>query len=309
MADEDDELSLIHTVNSDEAESISPIELSEQETQDAASVHAPAVIPKPRIRKYIEVDETTPQHEEPDHVESRWYTAATWVVLLASLLGIVGFIAVSLKPPNADELFARISAAIETGDDNQLLEHRDDVRQFVLRFPADERSEALRELALELDESQRTRRVEARLRRGHRSGDASSPLEEKLLETMSLERSNPMEAAIQYKALIDLFGDEQAEQTQSEVQCLRIAEQRRNQILRQQQANAATFQARIRQRLSEAERLDATDPEAAERIRQAILRLYAIEPWAAETVEQVRSQLRSAEVNEDYLSTESSLSE
>jgi serine/threonine-protein kinase len=297
--DADDELARLHTIATDDAGQPSPPELARQETQDApvnSAVKTPAA-----TKKYVEVDEQAAPLTDSEP-ESRWYSALTLVALLASFVVIIGFIANAVRPPSANELFQQITTAIDSGDESRLIDQKGVVRRFVERFPDDERAAGLRELATQIDELHSTMRLESRLRRGTRSDKTRSPLEEKMLTTIRLEETDAFAAAAQYQALIDLYGDEDEKQTSTEMQCLRLAEQRLRQIRLQQAANASQFLARIRQRLAAARELDATEPLAAQRIRLAIVRLYEHEPWAQSLVDEVQQQL-------DHLSTEPSSSE
>jgi serine/threonine-protein kinase len=295
VSDQEDELSLKQTISPNDE--LDERALSDLETQDAVAEamrrDASPVEPKQKVRKYVEVDEQ-PFEDRSESDESWQSFLLTWGILLASMAGIAIFVTNALKPPTADELFTQISAAVESDDELKLLDQRDNVNKFIIRFPKDDRTLLMKTLSGDLDEMMSVRRLESRLKRGTRSEKDRSPLEDKLLAAMKLEESNALAAAQQYRALIDLFSNEVERQSGIELQCLKLARERLNRIESQQQQNADNYRSRIEKRLAHARRLDAEDLAAADRIRAAIISLYEDEPWAQELVAQAKSELAVA---------------
>jgi hypothetical protein len=72
-----------------------------------------------------------------------------------------------------------------------------------------------------------------------------------------------------------------------------LARRRLAQLKEQFNAPAEDCNKFLAERLDEAERLGATDPERAKTIYRAVIELYARKPWAAAAVRRAREALGS----------------
>ncbi|GIX00385.1 MAG: serine/threonine protein kinase [Pirellulaceae bacterium] len=216
-----------------------------------------------------------------------WLHMASILGIVVLLLVAVGVIVKTLQPPTADELYAQVMQAVDSGDDGQLLDVRDEIEQFLARFPDDARAEELQALVNELELTRWTRSLRRRVSRG--GEEALSALEQAFLDSMTAREENPLRAREKLAAFLDVFGqiDNLARDEQRLVELARYAQTTQRPISKEVPPAAVELEALIQsaeQSLSGA---------ALKSFYRDILTLYADKPWAQPQIVRIRSFLES----------------
>jgi hypothetical protein len=102
-----------------------------------------------------------------------------------------------------------------------------------------------------------------------------------------------------FQALLDVYdGGQQlaknADEQRTDQQCLDLARRQIERLSKSVAASVAAERELLAARLAEANELAPSDPAAARRVWQGIVRLYGDKEWARELVEQARSRLDTA---------------
>lgn len=210
-----------------------------------------------------------------------WQTIALGAALLAAITAIAWGLIQGIKPPTADQLYGRIQAASEQGE-NALLGEEEPIAQFLRRYKDDPRAEEVRSLKQQLNFAKAERRMTAMLRR---RATSDQPLESLYLEAMRVARDNPDQALAQLRSMTDLMaGVEPGELDQSTRLMLKVAQQQVEQLERRVAKRAAVQLPLLAGRVERARLLRDQDPEAARRIAAAVVRLYDGREWATDVV-------------------------
>ncbi len=144
---------------------------------------------------------------------------------LAPLLAAGALIASGIwyfsRPLSDDVLYGRIMDVAKEGESGDLAKVEDDIDEFLIRFPADERAKEIRALHEELELYRLQRRYErrARLRGG---SDSLGPMERAYVEATQLAATNPRAAVTKLEALLAVFSAGQP--TVSDQRCLKLAQ-------------------------------------------------------------------------------------
>ena len=174
----------------------------------------------------------------------------------------------------------------QTGGDPREID--DEVAEFLSRFPEDPRSVEVRSYAdeLELQRLARRLRVQSRLR-----GDAAThPAEQIYADAVALVDADPSQAATMLTDLLALYPP--AEVADDVVRpYLVLAERQLDKLQQTLKQRAGEQLPRLVERLASAKRLEVNAPQRAAAMYEALVRLYADEPWAAHVVEQAKRRL------------------
>jgi serine/threonine-protein kinase len=225
---------------------------------------------------------------ERSETATTWISPQTWA--LAVGLIVVGVIAwYLLQPVSADALYERISTQTKADSSDSLLAAEDDIRQFLMRFPADPRCEELRASARAIDLSRLERKLELRAK-GLLGGGSLVPIERLYVEALNYAWLDPEAGLARFQAIIDLYGSEM-QRAGPTAQCVELARRRVAQLREQLDAQVQEHLALILERLDEADKIRPKDPARATAIYRAVLRLYADKAWAAEAVHRAAAAL------------------
>ncbi len=240
------------------AGSAQPAEARETETRD------------PTARRFTKVEE----RREAQGFDYRELVAG---LLSPQTLAIVAGLALVLvggwyflRPPSADELYAQIEAATADGELESLKAVQPQVATFLNRFPDDPRGEQVRALQDEAKEAH--------------------PIQRAYTEAKRYALANPELAASKFRAILDVYGGD--EETGGETRhYLRLTQQQLKRIQDRIDAHAESDRKLLESRLARAAELRGSDPQAARRIYQGLVELYAEKPWAAEIIERAKTAL------------------
>jgi hypothetical protein len=222
----------------------------------------------------------------------RWAVAAQLLLLVVTLAGI-GYVGWRLtRPASADDLYATIAEQVENQGVNELDPVADEVKEFLERFPNDPRTEEIRSYAkeLELQKLQRQLRVQSRLR-----GEVEAhPVAEVFAEAVKIRDSNPSQAAAMLENLLALYPKDASASsglTDEQRTYLTLAERDLAELRSALDKQAAQQMPLLKERLLSAEKLEATAPDSATRMYEALIQLYDQQAWAKPIVEQARARL------------------
>jgi serine/threonine protein kinase len=122
--------------------------------------------------------------ELPRESSGVWIQYASFLGMAALLLGSLGFGWWMLQPRSADSIYESVMTAVDSGDEGQFLLAREDVEEFVERFPEDERQAELLSIRDEIELARWTRILRRRAARDG-GGQALSIVEQGFLDCMN----------------------------------------------------------------------------------------------------------------------------
>ena len=250
-----------------------------QERPDALAEIAPTSQFKSVDEKNIEQDRVNLR--APDRM-------SRWLKVLATSLGLggVGFLIwMAIQQPTADELYARISRAIERDEIRDL----DDVNLFLEFYPKDVRHKevALWKKQIKIEEWERSLENQARQARNLQDFSSRTPIELTLFEVVELERTHPDQAAVRLTALLDVYG-RSAHLSPKTNRLLTIARHKLQRIQVAVDQSSHWHREELDERLQFAEQLFTDDPTDASKICRGIIELYNDKPWARDLVERAQ---------------------
>ncbi|MCA9131838.1 MAG: serine/threonine protein kinase [Planctomycetales bacterium] len=224
--------------------------------------------------------------EEQASVDWLHYGSIVGMVLL--LLASIGFGWWMLRPASANHLYAEVTAAVDSGDDGQLMQVSGVIEEFLERFPEDERSAELQVLANEVELARWTRILQ---RRAARSGGTTSlnALQQAFLDCMQLLARDAQQAQVKLAAFLKVFGslEDLPRDDQKLVALAEYAVQADGRATKRQVPVAAR---QLQGVIESAEKnLSAEDLPA---YYQDLILLYGDKPWASEHLDRIRNKLR-----------------
>ena len=255
-----------------------------------------------KTTRFTTVDEDARRQREQSQ-GSRLAMAAQLGGLLAALGLLIWGGMQLMKPPTADELFQSINSAVEADGINDLpRETYDEIESFFARFPQDPRTKELRPLREQLEFQKYERRVRARARFGDAAG--LKPIEQIYFDAIAVTEKDPARCLAMLLDLLALYDPndrilsfERAGELTNEFQelgdprLLVNARRRCEQLQKQLQEQSAAQMPALQAKLAQAKALLQSKPNRAQRMYQAIVRLYSNQPWARDAVEQSRQAL------------------
>jgi len=248
--------------------------------RDARPPQSPA---EPRSSHFTTVEEEQSEiaSELPKENLGRILTIAA---LIGGLLLVIAVGIFFMLPASADTLHGRIEEAAASGEMKDLVYARDDIEEFLDRFPDDERADEVNDLYMKI----KNRHISNSFG-GNRSRSlaAESPAEQLYEEAMDLAATDPQKATAKLQAIIDVFGNDESESATLAVELSKSQLKDLERKVRvQRERKLAVIQARIKA----ADELEETDAAAAKRIRAGLLVLYGDEPWAKEALAGIPSE-------------------
>ena len=235
-------------------------------------------------------------HPSPQEPTSalRTLIAPQTIVLVAMLVGLLIGLAYLVRGPSDDELWQKIQAAAAAVDSpEKLVQAEGDIERLLARVPADDpRRETLRGLRESIGIIRLDRKARRTVANPEQLADTSA-CERMFAHAIGHAESDPAKAVKLLEALVDLY-DVPGETSDNTRRCVNLARRQLEQLRPLVKQQDTDQRAILEGRLSRAEELRATDPVAAQKIWQAIVRHYSDEPWAAEWVAKARSALEQA---------------
>lgn len=222
---------------------------------------------------------------ERDEDPQVWISPATFGLIFA-MLSIGLFVWYWLQPPDSEKLYTEIKAAAKDGKIDRLVDVEGKIKDFINYYPADLRTQEMSAYLDEIEMSRLERRFQARARL-HSKTDGLLPIERAYFEAIGYVNLEPALGRKKMQALVDLFREDSKSSKQAR-ECYALALKELDRLDRQLQQHSADDVKVLQRKLADADELQSTDPDAAKRIRQAIVELYGDEPWAEEIVRRAR---------------------
>jgi len=226
--------------------------------------------------------------------EQVWISPATFGLVFA-MLSIGLFVWYWLQPPNSETLYAEIKAASKEGKIDRLVDAEGKIKDFINYYPGDRRVFEMHAYLEEIDMARLERRFEFRAKL-HSKHDGLLPIERAYFEAIGYVHLEPALGRKKMQALVDLFRDESNGSKQAR-ECYLLAQKQLERLDAQFQRHAADDLTVLENKLNAADRLQASDPEGAAKIRRAVVELYTEEPWAEAPVRRARNDLKALPVH------------
>lgn len=257
-----------------------PVGSSETATNGAA------VLP-PTQTKFIPVsDDELVADETPDD-EVGWFSLQV-LVLVAAIAALGWGTWYLLQPPGLDKLYAR---AVAANENDSLSEAEADIEDFLARCEADDpRTTELQVLLDQIETDRLERRLEKQSRRREKLGELS-PVERDYVEALRQVEIDPEAGMKKINALLNLYGDDAADQPAVTRQCLELARRKLDKLREDVPAYVKGHRDRIAAQLDRADALTDNDPQTAEKIWRAVIELYDGKSWAVDFVAHARKKL------------------
>ncbi len=213
------------------------------------------------------------------------------VFLIISLLFTGYLIWHWASPPSESELLSKIESIARTGDDVRLREVEEEIGTY-LRLYADS------------SDANRVEEYQNRLNAARMAGRAvrhandlfrrfpDSIVAGDYIEAVELIATQPEQALARLQAIVDLYG-EQASRPEEIRRFVDAAAAQIPRLRRRVEERRDKFRQQIQRDLNYAEQLRETNPEKARQALQAIVALYASEPWAVDLVVRAREILQT----------------
>ncbi|TWT77064.1 Serine/threonine-protein kinase PknB [Posidoniimonas polymericola] len=256
-----------------------------------STIDLPPATPAERERRFTAVA------DEPllTRAENRalWQLVLQGVLLATLLLGALGLVTWLAWPPSADEVYGRITAAADQGD-QALLGVERDISRFLERFPDDPRAAELEPLQEQLAFAHTERRMFAKLRLREAS---DAPIESLYLQAMRRANDQPEHALRDLQAIIGLLKHAESDAAQGEDSraLLQLVEEQARRLERRVERRSKSQLPFLEERLSTAEALASDAPSEAADICRSILQLYGELDWAEPAVGRARALLSEVE--------------
>jgi serine/threonine-protein kinase len=278
----------------------------------ASAVVASAPMDRPTRFTTVEEEEAlrSSQHERP------------WLLMIAQLCVFVAIIAAAggvilylSRPPSADKLYTAITTRVAGEDDSSLGKAENEINDFLTRFPNDARAELLRTYSERVQLDKLERKLQRQTRNGWSLNAGLLPVEQLYLDAASMVNSSSEKALAMLGSLVDLY-DNDAEVDTKSLPTVATSKKNVDRDVSERTANVVQLAkhrmqglradlakqheqqlAAINERLSAAKRLKARNPQQSAAILEAVVNLYADEPWAADAVRRARDELEKAKYN------------
>lgn len=220
----------------------------------------------------------------PAHQE--WIQYLSIGFMVAALLGCVALGWWMFRLDSADDLYAQIAAAVDSGDEYAMQEVRPAIDEFIARFPDDTRRGDVQAIADDADLQQalsRLQRIAARKR------EAMSAIEQAFLDCLIAREKTPETYQAKLQAFLAVFGQLSglSRPEQRLVELAKFAE--KVQPTPKLEIPQSTIQLEKLIRSAEAELSGA----ALLDYYRSLLVLYEGKPWAAEQLARIRGRLAS----------------
>ena len=238
--------------------------------------------------RFTMVDEE--EHRKFEHSNEEtppWVSAQTWVLVGATAaMGMLGWWL--LQPPSADRLYARIEAAIDDENVQNITNTAADIGKFRSLYSSDPRLTKVEEFQETVDLYRLRREFE--VQRRTRFDPTLSSIERALSEAIKYMDVDPAVGAARLEAIIEVYGEEGANSAIVR-RCVQLAERQLDAYRKQVRQFAQDDRDMLSRQFERANRLASVDPATARICFESIIVLYADKPWTAETVAACRDAL------------------
>jgi serine/threonine-protein kinase len=252
---------------------------------DAAAVAK--VMPAPASRfttvPQEELGRVDAAEEADEEGQYRWLKLSATAALLIAFLFLAWR---ATRPSSADQLAAEIEQLMEA-DDN--VAAAAGIGDFLERFPDDPRRRQIERYRQDLEVA-RLERLMERKARTSRIRETMPLIEATYLHAVQIARSDPAAAIAELESLLAVFGTE-PESSDEDRACLELARKQLERLRESVQQSTQVHRESLAQRLSKAQSLFESDPEAARAIWQGIVDLYADQSWASQEVAEATKML------------------
>lgn len=274
-----------------------------ESSEPAGKKNQPAVStatlpPEQPKQRFTSVEEEARREREQARGGRFWLVAQ--LMAIAATLGMLvwgGW--VLMKPPTADVLYEKILSEIDQRGIDSLRVVEAELKDFLARFPGDRRANEIQQYSQQLSFQRFERKARIRPRSGGSEGD--SPVESIYLSALSLAEHDPARSLQMLRSLLALYdptnesagemlADGNPQKNQHSL-WLALARKQIEKLAAQVQQQADTQLPVLHQRLAVAAKLHPTHPEQAVALAQAIVDLYAGQPWAQEVVAEATQML------------------
>jgi hypothetical protein len=223
-----------------------------------------------------------------------WHLAVAALPTAVALVALIALIVYLVRGPSIDDRFATIQQAAAADDPAELAEQEREIEKLINDMHVDDiRIDRLREYQSQIE----LWRVERRLVRGLPAAMRNAgrtPIERMLADALRTAESDPSRAVQMLETIIALYdapGDDR--KTDHTRQVVAIARRNLARLAPLVERQHADQKAVIQDAISRANELDNTDPAAARRIREALLRQFGDERWTEKILRPVREELDS----------------
>lgn len=209
----------------------------------------------------------------------QYFSIAGMVVLLLVTLGFAWYF---LQPRTADQLYAAIAQATETGDESELNGIYDSLIEMVDRFPTDPRSDEARHWIKEVDFLRRARFIKTKKRFGVKELTA---VEQGFYSCIEAIDNNSADSAKKLDAFIDVY-DHTQNLTEEDRRLVDSAKYARETLASRQVTLTSQSAAELETVIRDSESKLPQEELAA--FYRNIIELYGDKPWAQDTVNRIR---------------------
>lgn len=230
---------------------------------------------------------TTELEEAPTQPKIDWLQIGSIAGIIALMVGCVGFAWWMLQPESADELYAKIQLAADSGDDSAMLSTQPTIDEFLTRFEDDERSAEVKSLG---EESELTRWTRVLKRRASKEGGAMelSAVEQSFLDCMDARNQDYRAAQDKMSAFLAIFGSlgNLPKNEQRYVELIRYASEAKRASTGTEVPEAAR---QLEKLIQSAEK--SLSEEALNTYYRNLVYLYGDKNWATEQLKRIRLKL------------------
>lgn len=226
---------------------------------------------------------TLSDDDEPAAAGFDWVHYGSIAGLVLLMVAAAGFGLWMAQPESADNLYADISAAVESGDDSNLVGALGALEEFVTRFPDDVRAPEARAW---LNEAELLRSFRALQRRAAKSGaDELSAIEQAFLACMQARNRSTQEARSKLGAFLAVYGplDDLPPKERRYVELADYAAKSLGEAMRTASPKAAL---ELEQLIRSAEKQLPSDRLPA--FYDSLIELYGDKPWAKDQIARIR---------------------
>jgi hypothetical protein len=216
----------------------------------------------------------------------------TWL-LIGSLACLALIAAYLLQPPSADKLFEAVVALANDENPERLLEAEDKIIRFLEYYPEDSRAAEIEGYRDDIELMKLERRFDRRVRQ--MKMDQFSAIERAYAEAMHVAAFDPQQATVQLQALLDLYGQDEAQSntlpSDPRRVVVQLAEKKLPRLRKAVEELASEDLRLLKKQLAHADKLYTSEPAKARAMWEGIVVLYEKKSWSQDMVEQARRRL------------------
>jgi len=248
---------------------------------------------EPNGTRFTTVDVTHDKGRSTDEATEPGPWLLVFVTTLLIVVAVTGGVYFWNHQPSADALYRVIARAAESGNESALNQVETQTELFLQDHSDDPRYAEVAALHEEIQLGKLKRVLEAKSHRRKEMQEMTA-VERAYLEAIRLAADQPEVAAQHLRSLVDLYSGAALDSVDA-TRCLLLARKKLETLESQLSDRQRRDLPILKKRLQDASEFDATDPNRAREIRAALIDLYHDKPWAADIVQQARSELQASE--------------